>query len=445
VHREFSRTGSVQWRVNAFDLSNLWPRTAAALLTAATLSGALPGERVSAAETIELEAAREAINRLGIDLLQRDGGPDANSLLSPYSIQNALAMTWAGADGETRDEMQRVLHFPRDEAVLHKSMEALRLALDAAAERTVQISRRSNGKADPLTLTVANRLFGQEGYPFREPFLALTRDVYAAPFKPLNFATDADQGRRQINEWVEEQTRERIRDLIPPGGIGADSRLVVVNAIYLLAPWQDPFSASATRPAPFHVRGADKVDVPTMQRKGRMGFAQHEGFRAITVPYIGGEVQFLILLPDAGHNLEELEARLTAEQLARSGSAPPTEVILHLPKFKLEPPLMQLSKQLQAMGMTTAFSPGGANFDRMAPRGSGDALYISDVFHKTFLALDEEGTEAAAATAVGVRVTSLPAREPDPVEVRVDRPFLFAVQHRPSGACLFLGRLVDPQ
>jgi serpin B len=447
-----------QIRMNTSYCSNLWYRATVALLTLATLVGAISVERAFAAEIASLEVAREAINRLGLDLLRRSGGSDANALLSPYSIQTALAMTWAGADGETRQEMQRALHFPDDEAVLHESMEALRLALENAAERTVQLASLDSQiggagqpgqsvdvKGDHLSLRVANRLFGQEGYPFREPFLALTRDSYAAGMKPLNFVTAPDESRRHINEWVYEQTRERIRDLIPSGEIDERTRLVLVNAICMLAPWEIPFPASATRPAPFHLRGGGKVDAPTMQRKGQMGYAQHEGFSAITVRYIGGEVQFLILLPDPGQSLEELEARLTGSQLVRSGSAPASEVILHLPRFKLEPPLMRLKDHLQAMGMTTAFIPGTANFDRMAPRELGCWLYVKDAFHKTFLALDEAGTEAAAATAVVIQDVSGPVREPDPVEVRVDRPFLFAVQHRPSGACLFLGRLVDPQ
>jgi serpin B len=218
--------------MNTSYCSNLWYRATVALLTLATLVGAISVERAFAAEIASLEVAREAINRLGLDLLRRSGGSDANALLSPYSIQTALAMTWAGADGETRQEMQRALHFPDDEAVLHESMEALRLALENAAERTVQLASLDSQiggagqpgqsvdvKGDHLSLRVANRLFGQEGYPFREPFLALTRDSYAAGMKPLNFVTAPDESRRHINEWVYEQTRERIRDLIPSGEI----------------------------------------------------------------------------------------------------------------------------------------------------------------------------------------------------------------------------------
>jgi serpin B len=425
------------------------PRAAAVILAAAACCGgvARAGEPASA----NLQPARTAINSLGIDLLKRMGGVNANAVLSPYSIQTALAMAWAGADGVTHDEMRRVLHFPTDEAILHASMAALRQALETAAARTVQVAdraRQSGKQSDPLTLSVANRLFGQDGYAFRQSFLALTRDIYEAPLEALDFKANPDRERRQINRWVEERTRDRIRELIPPGGIEEDTGLVIVNAIHLQAPWQEPFSDSATRPAPFHLQGGRSVEVPTMRHKGQLGFAQRDGYRVVTVPYLGRDLQFVILLPDTHHSLARLESELTADQLAATATVPPAEVMLHLPKLKLEPPLLRLGQELRALGMTTAFDQprGSADFDRMAPRRPNDYLRISEVFHQTFLALDEKGTEAAAATAVSmVRVTSIPTQPPDPIEVRVDRPFLFAVQHRTSGACLFLGRVVDPR
>jgi serpin B len=423
------------------------------MILAAALAGGVAGNHAASVTgtATDLQPAQTAINTLGIELLKRSGSPDANAVLSPYSIQTALAMAWAGADGVTHDEMRRVLHYPADETTLHTSMAALRKALETAADRTVQLAeraRQSGRESDPITLSVANRLFGQDGYPFREPFLALTRDVYGAPFEALDFRAQPDSSRRHINLWVEERTRDRIRELIPADGIDEDTGLVLVNAIHLQAPWQEPFPDSATQPAPFHLRQGQSVEVPTMRHKQRLGFAQRDGFRAVTIPYMGGELQFLILLPDPGNSLEQFEAALTADQIAAAANAPSSEVILHLPKLKLEPPLLRLGQELRALGMTTAFDEPrrSANFDRMAPRQPNDYLRISEVFHKTFLALDEKGTEAAAATAVVMmRVTSIPGPTPDPIEVRVDRPFLFAVQHRGSGACLFLGRVADPR
>jgi serpin B len=404
------------------------------------------------ADGTQAQFASESINAIGVELLRRQSASsEGNALLSPYSIQTALAMTWAGADGETREEMARVLHYPADEKALHLSMAALRQALEDAAQKTVKMAertRQSGGKGDPLTLSVANRLFGQSGYAFRDPFLDLTADCYKAPFEALDFKADPEDARRHINEWVEEQTRERIRDLIPPNGVESDTGLVLVNAIHLMAPWADPFQESATSPAIFHVNGGRGEEVPTMRRQGRLGFAERDGYSAITIPYIGGEVQFLVLLPDQVDGLNELEQRLTSEILKDCAQPAPTEVDLFLPRFKIEPPLLRLGAELRALGMNTAFDEprGSANFDRMAPRRPNDYLKISEVFHKTFLALDEDGTEAAAATAVSMlRVTSMPGPRAEPREVRVDRPFLFAIQHRASGACLFLGRVTDPR
>ena len=190
------------------------------------------------------------------------------------------------------------------------------------------------------------------------------------------------------------------------------------------------------------------MPVPTMTRRARFGYSRRDGFTAVSIPYSGRDLNFVVLLPDAADGVSELEDKLTPERLATLNELEEEELILHLPKFRLEPPLMRLGETLQSLGMNTAFDRprGTANFDRMAPRLPDDYLKISEVFHKTFLELDEQGTEAAAATAVVMpRVTSVPINPPTPIEVRVDRPFLFAIQHRTSGACLFLGRVVDPR
>ena len=223
---------------------------------------------------------------------------------------------------------------------------------------------------------------------------------------------------------------------------------MLVNAIYMKAPWADPFTVSATRPEPFHTADGNTKDVPTMRKTGRFGYAHQDDFSVVTLPYAGGAIQFLILLPDQNDGLERLEKRLTPALLNDAGNARPAELELHLPKFKMQPPLFRLGAALKELGMKSAFDvpEGSANFDRMAPRKPNDYLYISEVFHKTFLDLDEKGTEAAAATAVSMaRATSAPVEKPKPIEVRVDHPFLFAIQHRPSGACLFLGRMLDPK
>lgn len=402
------------------------------ILTATLFLAALPVQADSPA------VAAQAVNALGLDLLAKGTEANSNTLLSPYSIQSALAMTFAGAAGDTRAEMARVLHYPADEASLHQSFAALRKATDSVKK-----------DGNPILLTVANRLFGQQGDEFRQPFLDLVKDTYGAPFQPMDFVRNAPEETRKINGWVEEQTQQRIRDLILPGTLNFYTRLVLVNAIYMKAPWVESFDARATQPQPFQVKGSEGEarNVPTMFRKDRMGYAKRDGYQIITVPYTGGDMQLLVLLPEAKDGLAALEAKLTPEILGGCANLHSSELRLYLPKFTLEPPLLKLGKTLRTLGMTSAFDQpkGSANFDRMASRHPDHYLYITEVFHKTFLALDEKGTEAAAATAVQMSPADAPALPTESIEVRVDHPFLFAIQHRPSGACLFLGRVTDPR
>jgi len=413
------------------------------LLTAMLLSAA----PVFAAEPTT--TAANAINALGIDLLRQSAQPGSNVLLSPYSIQSALAMAYAGADGATRTEMAGVLHYPKDEADVHRSFAALRKALVETVHNSEEYARSTRGFGagnDPITLTVANRLFGQSGYEFRSEFLLLMKDSYDAPFEPLDFENNPNAAANHINAWVENQTRERIRDAISKNALNSLTRLVLVNAIYLKAPWAEPFELSATHPAPFHVNGETSVEVPMMKQRHEFAYGKIDGFSLLRLPYGGHELLFLILLPDKVDGLAMLEKNLIPEVLAGRVRWEARDVTLYLPKFRLEPPVLPLAGALQTLGMKSAFDKplGSANFDRIAPRRLGDYLKISEVFHKTFLNLDEKGTEAAAATAFHVITAGIhePAK---PIEVRVDRPFLFAVQHRASGACLFLGHVSDPR
>ena len=398
--------------------------------------------------TAGTHAAANAVNALGMDLLKQGVPPTENALISPYSIQSALAMTYAGADGDNKEEMAKALHYADAEEQLHASFAALQSALAEVTRKTGTLAEQSNraGRpAEPVILTVANRLFGDSGYRFEQPFLDLLKGTYHAPFELMDFRGASEPSRIAINGWVAEQTQKRIVDLIPGGGIDASTRLVLVNAIYLKAPWAKPFKAEATKPAPFHVDGVTPKDVPTMTNRDSYGHFHGEGYTAVTIPYNGSDVHFLVILPDEMNGLAELETKLTPEILASCALMKTADVVLHLPKLKLEPPLMKLSAALKSLGLVRAFSrePGVANFNRMAIPQQGGDLAISEVFHKTFLKLDEKGTEAAAATAVVmVFKTSV---EPPPIEVRVDHPFLFAIQHRQSGACLFLGRVTNPQ
>jgi serpin B len=395
--------------------------------------------------------AASAINSIGIDLLHQTGRGDANALLSPYSIETALTMTYAGADGATRDEMARVLHLRGDGTQVANEFAALQGQIDGLVQRSVEQSdrvKKYGGKEDPITLEVANRLFGQQGYDFRPAFLDLLKTKYDAPFQAMDFVHDAAGATKTINDWVEQKTKQRIRDLVPNGALDKYTRLVLVNALYFKAPWSEPFSDRATQPLHFHIGGGAAAMVPTMSIEKSFGYAKSDGLTIVSLPYQGGGLQFLIILPDDTNGLMKVEGGLTAKQLAGWANLPGREVKLFLPKFKIEPPTLPLGEALQKLGMTSAFDKprGSANFDLIAPRRPNDYLYISDVFHKTFLSVDEKGTEAAAATAV-VMMMALSAHPipPKPVEVRVDHPFILAIQHRASGACLFLGHVADPR
>jgi serine protease inhibitor len=399
----------------------------------------------------EFDLATTATNEIAVDLHRQLATGNENLCVSPYSIESALAMTFAGADGETRSEMARVLHFPGDASAVPASFGSLQHSLEEMRAKTVALvkdARRFGGPSEPITLAIANRLFAQKGYDFRQAFLSLVKQNYGAAFEPIDFKADASGATQHINKWVADQTRNRIRDLIPGGALNETTRLVLANALYLKASWADPFAEKATKPEPFHIRGSEPVDVPMMRKMDRhFGYAKREGFTAVSLPYTGNDLQFLVLLPDEVNGLRTLESKLTAEMLAECAKLETRDVDLHLPKFKIELPTIALATNFEALGMKTAFDQprGSANFDRMAPRKSNDYLYISQVFHKTFIAVDEKGTEAAAATAVAMMARSAMIQRPPAVEVKVDRPFLYAIQHVPSGVCLFLGRVTDPR
>jgi serpin B len=408
---------------------------------------------LAAAEPVDTGAVVNAINALGLDLYRTQAAGDGNLVFSPYSIQNALAMTYAGAAGDTRAEMQRVLHYPADDTALNGGFaelarELAQIAHDSA-KRAEEIKSTGGDPNKPIEFHLANRLFVQKDYPLRAHFLALVKDNYGALPGELDFAHLAEDARTTINQWAEDNTKGKIQNLIPPDGLSEKTRLVLANAVYLFATWGRQFVADATKPEPFFVRGTERVSVPTMWQRAKFGYAHHSGFTILALPYEGGDLQFLILLPGRRKGLPALERKITPELLVECAKLPLSDVILYLPKFKLDPQSIALSNQLRQLGMKTAFDEpiGSANFDGMAPRKPNDYLAIDKVFHKAFFKLDEEGTEAAAATNIIVIATFGAEEEPppEPIEVHVDHPFIFAIQHVPSGECLFLGRVTDPR
>jgi serpin B len=402
---------------------------------------------LSATATADTAAVALSINAFGLDLhrvLAKDGG---NCLASPWSIESALAMTFVGAAGQTKDEMAKVLHFPVDEAALHAGFAAIAADLTAlarASRERVEETGQFGGPETPLQIVTANRLFGQSGQSFEKPFLKLLENTYAAPLEQVDFIRHTEGARIRINSWVEEQTRERIKDLVPSGILNEKTRLVLANAIYLNAAWTIPFHEVPD--LVFHADGTNEVMVPGLYGREDYGHRKIPEGALVPVPYEGGGLQFLIALPDERGGLAAFEKRIDAAMLAEAVRLPKREVILRMPKFKLEPGRVMLTEHLKAMGMPRVFDQplGSADFSRMASRRPDDYLYISDVVHKSFIEVNKNGTEAAATTSMGAGWGDSIPTEPPP-DIRVDRPFLFAIQHVSSGACLFLGRVADPR
>src|SRR6059058_1094554 len=319
--------------------------------------GALLVAMANGATSFDLAA--KATNELAVDLHRQLAKGDENLCISPYSIENALAMTLAGADGDTRSEMARVLHLTND-AGGPASFAALQHSLEEMSAKTAELvkeSKKYGGPSEPITLNIANRLFAQKGYPFRQAYLSLVKQNFGGAFEPIDFSADPIAATQHINKWVADQTRDRIRDLIPGGALDKTTRLVLANALYLKAPWASEFSQNATQPQPFFVRGGGPVDVPMMRKTDKnFGYARHEGFTVVGLPYAGNELQFLVLLPDDKNGLRGLESKLSADLLASCAKLQKREEIdLYLPKLKLEPPTITLAKQFETLWMKTAF------------------------------------------------------------------------------------------
>lgn len=295
-------------------------------------------------------------------------------------------MTYAGAGGNTRREIARVAHLPSDEEAVHDSFRLLQHQINGITGWTadelegMRRWRLTNAlERNLITLSVANRLFGQQGFAFDDDFLKLLRADYDAPLERLDFVHHPGSAAKSINDWVDEQTKHRIRNVIPESALDSNVRLVLVDAIYLKAPWEHPFFPGETKPLPFHVAGTATADVPTMTIQKRFGYEKFRNFTAVAIPYKGGELQFLILLPDTTDGLGKLEGKTLP--LDECTNLAEHDVVLYLPKFKITPPLMPLANALEALGMKSAFDMHLANFERMT---TDKPIFISNVFHATF-------------------------------------------------------------
>jgi serpin B len=364
--------------------------------------------------------------RFALDLYAALKGRPGNLFYAPASLSTALAMTHAGAGGATADQMAKVLHLDLPPGVLHPAFATLQSGLVA----------RSDGR-----LRVANRLWANQGYPIRPDFLAITRDSYGAELAAVDFAHQPEVARRQINAWVERRTEDRIRDLLPPGIVDELTRLVLTNAVYFKGDWAESFPKSATHEADFHVTSDKTTRVPMMTRTGDHRHWAGDGLQVLELPYAGDQLSMVVILPDQADGLTDLENRLNTSNLDRwlNGSRPrPVQVFL--PRFKLETSF-ELKDTLRSLGLTLPFDQVKANFSGIT---SHEDLYISAIVHKAFVDVNEEGTEAAAATAVVIEPRSAPIQSSEPAVFRADHPFVFAIRDRLTGSILFLGRVQNP-
>jgi serpin B len=378
------------------------------------------------AETAELVVGNSAFT---FDLYQRlSEEQDGNLFYSPYSISLALAMTYAGARGETEQQMAATMHYTLPQERLHPTFNALDTTLTSYGD---------DEDEDAFQLNVANAIWGQEGYEFLPTFLDTLAENYGAGLRTVDFVSETEAARQAINDWVSDQTAEKIQDLIPKGMLNSMARLVLTNAIYFNGKWVSPFEKSNTHDEPFTLLDGSTVSVPMMSQVESFKYAEGNGYQAVELPYRDSNVSMLFILPEAGR-FEEMEGAFSAEFVtAITESLTSQQVRLFAPKFTFESEF-KLAETLIQMGMPAAF--GNADFSGMT--GNRD-LFISDVLHKAFVAVDEEGTEAAAATAVTMMETARMIE--DAILMKLDRPFLFLIRDNDTGTILFIGRVLNPE
>ena len=372
----------------------------------------------------DLGALASANAVFALDLYAKVGSEPGNLFFSPYSVSSALAMTSVGARGSTAQEMASVLHLDWPGA--------------QSAFGRMQSRLNELGKEEGVEFSVANALWLQQDFRFLDAFLGEVKGRYAAAFRSADFRAAAEAARTEINGWVSERTRAKINDLFAPGTLDATTRMVLVNAVYFNGKWLHPFDKRRTRQAPFFPAPGKDVKVQTMNQKRKFPYAEDGQVQLLDLPYAGGELSMVVVLPRARDGLNALESDFGQEKLsAWTKALAQTEVVVSLPKFRAVSEF-SLGETLASMGMREAFTRS-ADFSGIT---GGKDLFISAVVHKAFVDVNEEGTEAAAATGVAMRLTAV--RSAPPKVFLADHPFLFLIRDRASGSILFMGRVVNP-
>ncbi len=385
-------------------------------------------------------------NEFAFEMYQELAGDgDGNLFFSPANIHTALAMTYGGARGRTAEQMAEVLHFKLPQAKIHPAYGQIIKSLNSP--RTIPVHVRSGRmlrikRVPAYKLLVVNALWGQKGYPWKDAFLTLTRKNYGAGLRHVDFIKETEAARKTINDWVEKQTRNKIKKLIAPGVLNEETRMVLTNAVYFKSQWAHQFGKEATKDGTFHITGDKSVETAMMHQQERFGYMENDDFQALEMPYKARDLSMIVLLPRKVDGLDELEKKLSGENLKKwLGKMRPREVKVAFPKFEFTSKFT-LAEKLAEMGMNEAFSAQKADFSGMA---TVEQLFLSAVIHKAFVAVDEEGTEAAAATAVVMTATAMPVKPPKPKIFKADHPFIFLIRHNATGSILFAGRVTNPK
>lgn len=387
-------------------------------------------EKNPAVGKADIDSLVDGNNAFGLDLYQSLRSEDGNLILSPFSISLALAMTYSGAKGETEAQMADVLNFPA-QSQTHPAFNALDLMLE---ETDIILDKDQ----EPMQLDIANAVFAEQTFAFLPDFLDTLSVNYGAGVRLMDFANNPDPSRKEINQWVSDETKDKINDLLPENAVTTSTKMVLVNAIYFKADWLSPFDANDTYDGTFTLLDGSEVTVPMMGQRMGIPYYVSNGYAAAELPYTGESAVMTVLVPDAGR-FEEVESQLNGAMFKEMlANLAPADVTLRMPKFEYESSFM-LSDTLASMGMPLAFDENRADFSSMTDQ---QALYIGNVIHKAFVAVDEEGTEAAAATAVIMEGASAVMPEN---ELYIDRPFIYFIRDVESGQILFIGRVLNPK
>jgi serpin B len=382
---------------------------------------------VTKAGDIDMQRLVQGNSAFALDLYQKVNDIEGNIFFSPYSISTAFAMIYAGAQSETQKQMSGVFHFSLDPHQLHPSFSELQLHFQKLQENR------------PFRLNITNALWIQKEYKLLQTFVELSQKYYQANLFHLDFRKNPDDSRLKINDWIEDITKDKIKDLLPGGAINTLTRLVLTNTIYFKAEWQNSFNPHNTKDQDFWITPGDNIKVQMMSQKDHFGYWENEDLQILEMPYIRKDLSMVVFLPKKKDGLPDLESNLNTKTLdIWISELIQQNVKVFFPKFTTSQNI-DLKKILKALGMVDAFGEN-ADFSGIEPKKN---LYINDALHKAFIDVDERGTEAAAATAVSVGVTSIQPPKVVP-EFRADHPFIYIIKDNKTKTILFLGRLTRP-